>query len=339
VRPPSPWRRTRRRIDLALQGGGAYGAFTWGVLDRLLEEERIEIDAIAGTSAGAMNAVVLAHGLAVGGRAGALEAMRRFWGRVSRGGSSGLAPWLDGWGASSAPLSWYAEWLPRVMSPYQFNPLDLNPLRTVLREEVDFDRLRAAPGPRLQVSATVVRTGRVRTFGRRELTVDAVLASACLPTLFRAIEIDGEAYWDGGFVANPPLLPLIAESVAHDLLLVQVQSPEREEVPTTSRDILRRMDEISFNAGLDGELRAIALVRGLTAEARAAGTPYAQIAALRLHRIVAGSDLVAPTGPLVAAWPTVSRLHRAGREAAGRWLERNAAHLGRRATMRLQAVQ
>jgi NTE family protein len=337
--------RRRRRIDLALQGGGAHGAFTWGVLDRLLEDERIEIDALSGASAGAMNAVVLASGLQDGGRSGAREALRRFWSRVSRGaGSAGgaFAGLFGDWRLAGPPLAWYADWMPRALSPYQLNPFDLNPLRDILREEVDFERLRATPGPRLFVSATQVRTGRLREFRRAELTADAVLASACLPMLFRAVVIEGEAYWDGGYVGNPSLLPLIAESPAHDLVLVQINPSRRDEVPTSSRDILDRLNEITFNASLVKELRSIALIRRLLdlegpMPAGSRSPLFEQVAALRTHRIHAEAELsrLGADSKLDPTWPVVSRLHRIGRDAADRWLADNVAHLGRRSTMRL----
>ena len=336
--------RRRRRIDLALQGGGAHGAFTWGVLDRLLEDERIEIDALSGASAGAMNAVVLASGLLDGGRSGAREALRRFWSRVSRatGTGSAIAGLFGGWGLAGPPLAWYADWMPRALSPYQLNPFDLNPLRDILREEVDFERLRAAPGPLLFVSATQVRTGRLREFRRAELTVEAVLASACLPMLFHAVVIGGDAYWDGGYVGNPSLLPLIAESPAHDLVLVQINPSNRNEVPTTSRDILDRLNEITFNASLVKELRSIALMRRLLdlegpmpVGARAA--LFEQVASLRMHRIHAQAELsrLGAGSKLDPTWPVISRLHRIGRAAADGWLADNFTHLGRRSTMRL----
>jgi NTE family protein len=336
--------RRRRRIDLALQGGGAHGAFTWGVLDRLLEDERIEIDALSGASAGAMNAVVLASGLLDGGRSGAREALRRFWSRVSRaaGATGALGGFLGDWGLAGAPFAWYADWVTRSLSPYQLNPFDLNPLRDILRDEIDFERLRAEAGPRLFVSATQVRTGRLREFRRDAMTIEAVLASACLPMLYRAVEIDGEAYWDGGYAGNPSLLPLIAESPAHDLVLVQINPSSREAVPTTGRDILDRVNEITFNASLVKELRTIALIRRLL-DLEGPAPPgrraplFEQIAALRIHRIDAQAELsrLGAGSKLDAAWPVVSRLHRIGREAADEWLDRNVAHLGRRSTMRL----
>jgi NTE family protein len=336
----------RKRIDLALQGGGAHGAFTWGVLDRLLEDERIEIDAVSGTSAGAMNAVVLADGLMAGGRSQAREALRRFWSRVSNAATAGspLVALFRDWPGMDSQLAWYADWVSRTFSPYQFNPLGINPLRDIVAAEVDFDRVRACDRMRLFVSATNVRTGQLREFRQHEMSVDAVMASACLPTIYRAVEIDGEAYWDGGYVGNPSLLPLIAESPAHDLLLVQINPSCRDEVPTTPQQIADRVNEVTFNGSLVKELRSIALLKQLL---RAEGMPprmpegslFAQIDALRLHRIDAERELakLSADSRMNAAWPFILRLHGIGRDAADAWLRDNFTHLGRRSTLRLES--
>ncbi len=350
-----PARRTRR-IDLALQGGGAHGAFTWGVLDRLLEDERIEFDAISGASAGAMNAVVLADGLARGGRRGAREALRSFWSRVSNATGRGpraalsapLAPdalallFGQGWLAAT-PWSAMLERVGRSFAPAQFNPLNLNPLRDLLAAEVDFERLRAYRGVRVVVGATQVRTGQLREFGHEELSADVVMASACLPLLFHAVEIDGEAYWDGGYLANPSLLPLVAHSATHDLVLVQINPSRREAVPRLVPEIADRLDEITFNGSLVKELRALALIRRLLREDGAdpeqrRAPLFRQIAALRLHRIEAAEDLarLGATNRHDAGWTQLSRLHRLGREAAQAWIEHCFSHLGRRSTLPLE---
>jgi NTE family protein len=318
-----PRRRPRKVVDLALQGGGAYGAFTWGALDRLLEDERLEIGAVSGASAGAMNAVVLADGLAAGGRTGAREALRRFWSAVA---------------AAAAPGAWVGEWIGRTLSPYQFNPLDINPLRTVLATHVDFERVRACDRVRLFLSTTNVRTGTLREFRQHEIGLDAVLASACLPMLFRTVEIDGEAYWDGGYAGNPSLLPLVAEGASNDVVLVQIHPSRHETVPTTAPAILERIDEITFNGSLVKELRTLALLRQAIAGHRPAGDGlFGRVAALRLHRIGADGAVTGPSGAggLRASWPTLLRLHRAGRTAADDWLQRCFAHLGRRGTLDL----
>ncbi|MDO9094009.1 MAG: patatin-like phospholipase family protein [Rubrivivax sp.] len=340
--------RRIKLIDLALQGGGAHGAFTWGVLDRLLEDERIEISAISGTSAGAMNAVVLADGLMAGGRKGATQGLRRFWSRVSNASGRGpmvpaaLGAFFGHWSLQGSPLQRYMDWVGRSMSPHQFNPLDLNPLRDIVASEVDFERVRACDKVRLFVSATNVRTGRLKEFRQTELSADAVLASACLPLMFRAVEIDGEAYWDGGYLGNPSLLPLIAESPAHDLVLVQINPSRREVLPTTAADILDRLNEITFNSSLVKELRSVALIQQLL---RLEGAPpgadraplFRQVSALRMHRIDADAELavLGAASKTNTAWPFLTRLHRIGHRAAHAWLENNFTHLGRRATLAL----
>ncbi len=329
-------------IDMALQGGGAHGAFTWGVLDRLLEETHIDIAALSGTSAGAMNAVVLADGLAAGGRRGAREALRAFWGRVSRAAAAhaGAAALFGDAFVEGSPLRWTMDWITRFLAPAQFNPLDINPLRDALAASVDFERLRAGTRPRLFVSATHVATGRLREFRRHEITLDAVMASACLPTLFRPVAIDGEHYWDGGYVANPSLLPLIAESPAHDLLLVQINPTRRDAVPATAQAIVDRVNEITFSASLVKELRLVALLqRALRGAAAPRGALFGHIAALRLHGIDGDQALrrLGPASKMNAAWPFVQRLHRLGAAAADAWLATQRAHLGRRSTLDLSA--
>ena len=267
----TPVARTKRlRIDLALQGGGSHGAFTWGVLDRLLEDQRFEIAGVSGASAGAMNAVALAAGLMAGGREGARTALRRFWHRVADASpfsqlqDSPLGalfgpdnPWLKPW---VAPLQQFGQYLGSQLSPYQLNPLNLNPLRDILADTIDFEAVRACDRTQLFIAATQVATGELRIFRQEEITADMVLASACLPMLFQAVEIDGEAYWDGGYAGNPVLMPLIGETDADDLLLVQINPRERSERPTQAADILERINEITFNASLLKELRSIALL-------------------------------------------------------------------------------
>jgi len=348
--------RRNRPIDLALQGGGALGAYTWGVLDRLLEDERVGFGAVSGASAGAMNAVVLADGLARDGRRGARDALRSFWMRVSNASGRGplsasllpLLPWAmpavaaPPW-AAAAPWNVLFDGWGRALAPAQFDPLDVNPLRDILADEVDFARLRAFRGVRVSVSATQVRSGRLREFGHEELSVDAVMASACLPLLFRTVVIDGEAYWDGGYLANPSLLPLVAHSASHDLVLVQINPSRRETVPTQPPEIADRIDEIVFNASLERELRTLALVQQVLAESpplpagRSQAPLFERIAALRLHRIESDEPLVQPgtAQRLDTGWAGLSRLHRLGREAAERWLQNSYPHVGRRSTLAL----
>ena len=240
-------------IELALQGGGAHGAYTWGVLDRLLEDPRVRIEGLSGTSAGAMNAAVLADGLHCGGEGFAREALQDFWAAVSRAAMASpirrtpLDRWLGRWSLDYSPGYLAVDFLSRVASPYQLNPLNINPLRDILAQQVDFESVRACPDIKLFVTATNVRTGKLRVFRKEELSVDAVMASACLPFLFKAVEIGGEAYWDGGYMGNPSLFPLLEECGGRDILIVQINPIQRDEVPTSAAAIMNRLNEITSN--------------------------------------------------------------------------------------------
>src|SRR5437016_1561120 len=253
-------------VDFALQGGGAHGAFTWGALDRLLEEPWLRIDGISGTSAGAMNAAVLVDGHAKDGADGARAALENFWRRVSN--AAVLSPLrrtpldilLGRWTLDHSPVFLAMDLMARVFSPYDLGPGGTNPLRDILAESVDFARL-AQASIKLFITATNVRTGRGRIFRNAEITPDVLLASGCLPTLFQAVEIDGEAYWDGGYAGNPTITPLVRESEAHDTILVQINPRERPGTPRSASEILNRLNEVSFNATLMKELRMIALLR------------------------------------------------------------------------------
>ncbi|WP_137920633.1 patatin-like phospholipase family protein [Hydrogenophaga sp. 2FB] len=340
-------------IDLALQGGGSHGAFTWGVLDRLLEDETLEITAISGTSAGAMNAVALAAGLMDGGRAGAQRVLRQFWTRVAELSpfhslqtsplgamlepvNEWIAPWMKPW---TEPLKQAADALGHQFSPYQLNPLNLNPLRDILSETVDFERVRHCHKTQLFVAATHVRTGALRIFGQHGLTADMVLASACLPLLFQAVEIDGEAYWDGGYAGNPSLLPLVQDTPADDLLLVQINPMLRDVVPTRASDILDRINEVTFNASLLKELRTLALMKQMAGDTPQAGGPalLRRVQRLRVHLIDGGASL-APLGAgskTETQWSFLSHLHALGRGAAEQWLQRHRGDMGRRSSFDL----
>ncbi len=331
---------TPRRIDLALQGGGSHGAFTWGVLDRLLDDERIRIGAISGTSAGAMSAVALAAGWVEGGRRGARETLRRFWARVADGLQ--VTRWAEAWlgtGAAPAPMQAAWELASRWFAPPNH---DANPLRPVLAETVDFALVRRCKDIQLFVGATHVQSGRLRIFRGSELSADAVLASACLPMLFPAVVIDGEAYWDGGYMGNPSLLPLLAESPTMDLMLVQVHPTRRKALPVGPAQVLDRVNEITFHGTLVKELRSLAILRQLMRDEGVDGarcrTPlFRKADALRLHRIEGGEaldGLEAPQ-PFESPWQHLLELHRHGHAAADRWLERHYTHLGRHATVDL----
>jgi NTE family protein len=328
-------------IDLALQGGGSHGAFTWGVLDRLLEEPRLRIAAISGTSAGAMNAAVLADGWIEGGADGARAALDKYWQRVSRAAAfsllqrSPLDRLLGRWTLDTSPAYIAMDLLSRVLSPYDLNPLGLDPLRDILAKSIDFERLVRSP-IKLFVTATKVRTGRGRIFRNGEITADVLLASACLPTMFRAVEIDGEAYWDGGYAGNPTITPLVRESDAHDTILVQINPTERPEVPRSAADILNRLNEISFNSPLAKELRMIALLRQVVDPGTGEGARWAQ---MRTHRIK--SDMLVQFGSsskLNAEWEFVSMLRVEGRRAASEFLDASADDLGKRSTANLDVL-
>jgi NTE family protein len=326
-----------KEIDLALQGGGSHGAFTWGVLDRLLAEERIEIAGISGTSAGAMNAVVLAAGMRAGGRAGARQSLAAFWKSVSD--SARLSPiqrtpldrLLGRWSLDMSPGYWFFDILSRSFSPYDYNPFNINPLRTLLMNAVDFEQVRAATTPRLFIAATNVRTGMSQIFRNEELTPEVVLASACLPFIYQAVEIDDEAYWDGGYMGNPVLFPLVNETEVHDLMVVQVNPIYRGEVPKTARDILNRLNEITFNSSLIKELRSLALLQGLVDES---GMGQVQFREMRLHRIEAEEEMckLSVSSKLNAEWSFLSYLHDVGRQRADHWLTRNFERLGQAST-------
>jgi NTE family protein len=328
-------------IDLALQGGGSHGAFTWGVLDRLLEEPWFQIAGISGTSAGAMNAAVLADGWTADGAAGAREALEKYWRNVSRAAAfspmqrSPLDRLMGRWSLDSSPAYIFTDLMSRLLSPYDLNPLGFNPLREILIESIDFERLARAP-IKLFVTATRVRTGRGRIFRNAEINADVLLASACLPTMFRAVEIDGEPYWDGGYVGNPTITPLVRETDARDTILVQINPTERAEEPRTAAEILNRLNEISFNSPLAKELRMIALLRQVVDPGNGEGARWAR---MKTHRIK--SDVLAAFGAsskLNAEWAFVSALRDEGRRAAGEFIDHHGADLGERSTADLDIL-
>ncbi len=291
-------------LSLALQGGGSFGAFTWGTLDRLLDIENLKLDAISGASAGAVNAALLAAGLIENGNDGARDKLRRFWRRMSEAAS--FLP------MAAIPRSMGA--LARAMSPYQFNPFDLNPLRSALADEIDFERLRAESPVRLLIAATRVSDGALRIFRNEELSVDVVLASACLPLIHRTVEIDGEAYWDGGYVANPPLIQLVHETDARDVLIVQVTPNRSTRTPVVKHEVVKRLEQITFNATLNAEIEALKLAASLRA------TP--KLRELRIDRIAA-EDEIEDLGARNAAdlgWSFLEHLHDAGRRSVDTWL-------------------
>ncbi len=314
-------------LDLALQGGGSHGAFTWGVLDRLLEDETIRFDGVSGASAGAMNAAVLASGWAHDGHRGAQAALRAFWLDVAAKGACFGNPAAMGMGLQS----WLQGFVMQNFSPYQFNPFDINPLRDVLREHVDPQALRDGPLS-LFVTATAVQSGQPRVFDRRDLTLDALLASACLPQLFQAVKVDGEPYWDGGYSGNPALWPLIYGTQTLDVLLIKINPLHRAGVPDTPGEIADRINEITFNAGLVAEMRAIGFVQRLIAQGSLQPGSYKN---LRLHMVADEKGLAElhPASKLDTRREFLERLHAMGRHSAGAWLKAHRADLGQRSSM------
>ena len=334
---------SQKTLSLALQGGGAHGAFTWGVIDGLLDDGRVKFDAISGTSAGAMNAVVMADGMARGGVKGARRRMEEFWHAVSREGGlmsrtrSLLEPILSFWELHGFDPADFAASIRDFTSPYSFNPLNINPLKEVVGDLIDFEKVRACRELRLFIAATNVRSGKIKVFSGAEITEEALLASACLPYLFQAVEVGGEFYWDGGFMGNPPLFPLFDLPGTEDIMLVQVNPIARDEVPRTAHAIVERMSEITFNSSLLREFRAIDFVNRLMAESRLDPTHYR---ANRLHRIDAGQALAKYTAAtkLDTSWSFFRELHRAGHLAATEWLKENYEAIGVRATLDLRAA-
>ncbi len=321
----------KKTINLALQGGGSHGAFAWGVLDRLLEDERIGIEGVVGTSAGAMNAAVLAYGLAIGGNAGARETLRTFWTRVGQvAAGSPLQPsWLDRatspGSMDQSPMWLWFDALTRFLSPYQFNPLNHHPLREPLLEVVDFERLRRESTVKLFTCAANVLTGRIRVFERHEMCIEAVLASACLPFMFQAVEVAGEHYWDGGYMGNPPIFPLIYNCASHDVVLIMVNPIVIDAVPKTAQAIFDRINTLSFNSSLMREMRAINFVTKLV---DAGFTDGGRLKRMFIHCIDAEDEMrkLGVSSKVNAQWDFLTYLHRLGRERGEAFL---AAHYDR----------
>ena len=330
--------RRNIRLNLALQGGGAHGAFTWGVLDRLLEDDELEINWISATSAGAVNAVAVAAGLSEGGKTSARNKLRSVWEAVHKAGVPDLMrlnPFLYGLSRTPQLAQMASLW-----SPYEFNPLGFDPLRRLLSESINFEKLRANSPIELLIAATEVATGGPRIFRRNEITVDAVLASACLPTLHHAVEINGVAYWDGGFSANPDIKTLAMESPVEDTLIVQLSSLVRQGVPTGVREISLHVNRLAFNAPLIREVELIETVRECW-QGRIGGPRgrYARLATHRFHLIEAGryTGSLSADSTMKPDWSLLSYLFSAGRDEADKWLGRYRGSIGRRSTVDLKA--
>lgn len=339
-------RSQRRPVSLALQGGGSHGAFTWGVLDALLEDERIVIEAISGTSAGAMNAAMLLSGHARGGVQGAREALERFW--LTVGGYANLSPvrrtwldqWMGNWNLDHSPLSQWSGMVRQMVSPYQGNPLNIDPLRAVLEQQLDVEALRDCDSMDIFVAATNVRTGRARVFDKTDISLEALLASACLPYLSQAVEIDGCDYWDGGYMGNPTIWPLIYHARTNDVVLVQINPLERDEVPKTPAEISNRLDEIAFNSSLMHEMRAIAFVQRLLEQGALQGPLASHYRSMRMHMIADpdGMRTVGISSKMNAHAPFIAHLKEMGRICALQWLERHFNSLGRHSTLDIRTT-
>ncbi|CUH82255.1 Patatin-like phospholipase [Tritonibacter multivorans] len=330
-----------KKINLALQGGGAHGAFTWGVLDRFLDEDDLEVTAITGTSAGALNGAAFKAGMVNGGRDGARATLDKLWARMGAVGDMRMNHWMTGPMVNALQFS-PIETVSQMVSPYLYGPFYKNPLKPVV-EAFDYRRVCADEGPELYICATAVRTGKVRVFSGDEITTDAVLASACLPNLFQAIEIDDpetgrmEAYWDGGYTGNPALFPLFRKHLPDDLLVVNINPLERDEIPKAPHEISNRVNEISFNSSLLRELRAISFVQRLLSEGV---MEQGRMKDIRVH-MVSDDELMTQlsvTTKMIPIPRVLNQLKAAGRKAADGFLQAHKGDVGHRQTADLQAM-
>ena len=341
-KPSIDW-NGKKKINLALQGGGAHGAFTWGVLDKILEDGRLDVEAISGTSAGAMNAVVYAEGYMDNGRDGARASLEKYWkavsdeGSISGGASSTFDAMFKPFGFDKSPALWWMDTLTHYASPYELNPLGLNPLRDLLSKTIDFAKVRACPHIRLFISATNVHTGKIAVFEGKDLTIDHVMASACLPLVFQAVEIDGVPYWDGGYMGNPALFPLLYENACPDTLIVEINPVERNETPKTAQDIQNRLNEITFNGALLRELRAVEFVQRLIDQGKIGPPDYNRPF---IHRVDGGATLAAysAASKMDASWDKLTALRDIGRAAAKTWIDTHYDDVGVKDTLDLRAA-
>jgi NTE family protein len=335
----------RKPVSLALQGGGSHGAFQWGVLDRLLEDDRLDIGAVTASSAGAINGAALISGLQTGGAEAARARLDLLWREINRSGGRNVFGDSAIWSAALTP-AWLkdtnlwrsAEKAAMSMSPYQFNPFNLNPLQRVLEAAIDFEAVRASP-IRLFVAATAVNQGRARLFQNAEITDQVLLASSCLPHLFHAVEIEGEPYWDGGYLANPALWPLMGADTPDDILLLPLNPFVREEAPRAAGEIVDRLNEIVFNAPLVAELRAIALVQDMIADGQMKRTGENRYRRLMLHAIEPGPWLgdLSLSSKSNTEWNFLNDLKARGRQAADEWLEHCIDHVGEDSSIDIKA--
>lgn len=334
---------TKKKMTFALQGGGAHGAFTWGVLDRMLEEESLEVDGLSGTSAGGMNAVAVAQGVAQGGNQGGREMLDLFWKKISDlGKSSSLTPGLKDrlqgrWTMSSSAGFNAFEFMSRIFSPYEMNPFDDNPLRDVVKEVFDFDLVNKNKGPKVFLCATHVNSGKLKVFKSGELKAESMLASACLPFLHRAVEVDGDMYWDGGFIGNPVFFPLIEECEAADLMLIQINPVNRPHLPTKAREIMDRLNEITSNASMLRELRAITFITNLI-DTGVIDKEKSGMKRMNMHNIKAEKEFqeLGFSSKLNSEWEFLIHLKEVGRKYAENWMKQNYDKVGKESTTDLE---
>jgi NTE family protein len=327
-----------KKINLALQGGGAHGAYTWGVLDRLLEEEDVLIEGISGTSAGAMNAAMLVSGFASGKRDGAKKQMETFWRRISEADAfspiqkSAIDSWLTGWNMDTSPAYHWYDFVSRTFSPYELNPMNINPMRGILDDMMDFETLHAHNKIQLFVAATHVESGQARVFSCKEITTEVLLASACIPFLFQAIEIDGGHYWDGGYMGNPAIWPLIYHCESDDVVLVQLNPIRNDQVPRTAGEIINRLNEITFNSSLIAEMRAIQFVSKLIAEGRLEQDRYKDV---KMHLVYSPEAMhgLNASSKMNTDWNFFQHLKEIGRKDAEDWLRREWKYVGVKSTL------
>ncbi len=337
-----------KKINLALQGGGAHGAFAWGVLDKILEDGRLEIDGLSATSAGAMNAAVYAYGKMTGGAEGARKALEAYWKDVANTGQvyspvrmNPMEMLMLGWGDVNESMGYQAfESFTRMFSPYQFNPLNINPVKDVLERHVDFDKLAACDCVKLFICATNVKTNRIKVFQNKDVSADAVMASACLPMLFQAVEIDGEHYWDGGYMGNPALYPLFYHTDTDDMVVIHINPIERDAIPTEPHDILNRVNEISFNSSLLREFRAIAFIQKILDEGWIKDEFRDHITHEKFHMHSIRADEVmkefSVASKFTPNWEFLTHLRDAGRDAAATWLATHYDDIGKCSTVNLR---
>jgi len=334
-------------LNLALQGGGSHGAITWGVLDRLLEDDRIAIDSISGASAGAVNAVALAYGLHLDGNEGARKSLNMLWKTISDVGAiyspvrqTPIERMWKGFNLDDSITYRMFDSFTRTLSPYQFNPFNIDPLRDVLVKCIDFDRLKNCTKTRLYLSATNVKSGKVKVFKTKDVSVDVISASTCLPFLFKAVEVEGDHYWDGGYMGNPVLYPFFYESDASDVMIVHVNPLERDDIPKSAPEIANRINEISFNSSLLRELRAISFVHRLLDDEWIKDEYRDHLRSVRIHSVRSDTCLtdLSVASKFNIDWKFLTTLKERGREVADQWLEENFESIGKKSSVNLQEM-